>query len=226
MAKKMTIHQQAQKEINRLKRGITRAEKRGYTLIDFRDLELPQRVSRQKLEKLKKMKPSDIYLDPKKAFGIDFETEQVITPKMLQERLRSRAGKKAAETRKSKVPVKIPTPANRVSALRDRIANMDRQTNKKLIDLDPYKEQLLNIYDDNMLADEVAYTLYLLDAGIQAQINDLIHIAEFEPSHGDKILTAIHTLAEVLNGGQLTVMQRDALEDASQRSGWETIETV
>lgn len=77
MRKKLTKNQQLfKKEINRIKDGLRKAEKRGF-LPDYNLIpQIPKRVSKKALEEIRKVKPRDIYI---KGEWVDFETGKVIT---------------------------------------------------------------------------------------------------------------------------------------------------
>lgn len=70
----MTKNQRAyKKEIQRLKRGIQRARKKGY-IIDY-DFAIPKRVTAKRLAEIKATRPRDIY---KKGIKIDIDTGEIL----------------------------------------------------------------------------------------------------------------------------------------------------
>lgn len=70
----MTKNQRAyKKEVQRLKRGIQRARKKGY-LIDY-EFEIPKRITAKRLAEIKSLKPRDIY---KKGVKVDIETGEIL----------------------------------------------------------------------------------------------------------------------------------------------------
>lgn len=222
MARKPTLRQQAQKEIRRLKRGVKAAEKRGFFLDNADVFNLPKRITRQKLEQLKNMKPADIYLNPKNVTAIDLFTGEVLPPKVLRERQRSEAARRGAATRAASRPIRgsLET-ANTIELLRNRIETMERQLNKDLIDLEPIKQQALSIITDNELVDQEDYAEFLSQPSVASEISESIYIVEFEPSDEERIFSAAARLMELLNMGSLSALARDLLSDNMTRVMYE-----
>lgn len=75
--KKLTVNQEAfKKEIRRIRDGLRKAEKRGYVVDWSLVPELPNRVTKKRLEEIKKIKPRNIYI---KGRWVDFETGEIIS---------------------------------------------------------------------------------------------------------------------------------------------------
>lgn len=222
MAKKPTLRKQAQKEIQRLKRGVKAAEKRGFFLDNADVFNLPKRITRRKLEQLKNMKPADIYLNPKNVTAVDLSTGEILPPKVLRERQRSEAARRGAITRSANRP----TPgslgtANAIELIKNRIDTMERQLNKDLIDLEPIKQQALSIITDNELEDPEGYAEFLSQPSVSSEISESIYIVEFEPSDEERIFSAAARLMELLNMGSLSALARDLLSDNMSRVMYE-----
>lgn len=222
MARKTTLRQQAQKEIRRLKRGVKAAEKRGFFLDNEAVFNLPKKITRKKLEQLKSMKPADIYLNPKNVTAVDLFTGEVLPPKVLRERQRSEAGKRAAATRAASRPIRgsLDT-ANTIELVKNRIETMERQLNKDLIDLEPIKQQALSILTDNEMEDAEGYAEFLSQPSVASEILESIYIVEFEPSDEERIFSAAARLMELLNMGSLSALARDLLSDNMSRVMYE-----
>lgn len=222
MAKKPTLKQQAQKEIQRLKRGVKAAEKRGFFLDNDAVFNLPKRVTRQKLEQLKAMKPADIYLNPKNVTAVDLYTGEILPPKVLQERQRSEAARRGAATRAASRPGRGSRgTASTIELVKNRIETMERQVNKDLIDLKPIQQQALSTMADNELDDAESYAAYLAQPSVEAEISESIYIIEFEPSDEERIFGAAARLMELLNMGSLSALARDLLTDNMARVMYE-----
>lgn len=101
----MTLYQQAQKELRRIQKSISSIEKRGYSFSKLppkfhsatRYGEKKTRWSRKEVEKLKETKAKDLY----KYAEYRTETGRLLKGEVARERERSRAAKKAAQTRKA-----------------------------------------------------------------------------------------------------------------------------
>lgn len=95
--KKLTRNQQLyKKEIKRLKRGIKSAERRGYYAPEAeRELQIPKRVTKKALERIQKLKPSDIY---KKGKFINIETGEIISTAATE--IKRRRSRKPKQRRK------------------------------------------------------------------------------------------------------------------------------
>lgn len=87
------------KEIKRLKNFIRRAQKRGYSFSNYSIPEKPKRITKKSIEKLKLITPKQLY---EKSTYYDIITDTRISGTEAQRLIRSRAAKKAAQTRFAK----------------------------------------------------------------------------------------------------------------------------
>lgn len=87
------------KQVKRLKQAVRRAEKRGYIIPDDIIPEQPKRITRKSVERLKKITTKEIYAKSEK---LDFETGELIPGEIARKQERSKASKKAAQTRREK----------------------------------------------------------------------------------------------------------------------------
>jgi hypothetical protein len=95
---KLTALQQAfKKELNRIMRGVKRAEKQGYIFDENKLPKTPKRVTSKSVEKLQKIKPSDLKAKAKK---VDYETGELISGKKAIKQEKQIAKEKAKETRR------------------------------------------------------------------------------------------------------------------------------
>ena len=102
------MQQAFKKEVNRIKRFIRNAEKRGYIFDDYTIPSTPKRVTQKSLEKIKHEKPKELY---KKAFAIDNYGE-ILTGEEARKLERAISAQKAAQTRQLKKQQKYSTPTN------------------------------------------------------------------------------------------------------------------
>lgn len=96
----MTANQQAYaKEVQRIKRAVSRAEKRGYRFIENVVPQTPKRVTKQAVQRLKEITPNKIY---DKALYLNEETGEVVSGLEGRKLERQESARKSAETRKRK----------------------------------------------------------------------------------------------------------------------------
>lgn len=96
-SQKLTLNQMAfKKELNRIKRFVRNARKRGYEFDDNVLPKQPKRVTRKKLEEIKNIKPSNLY---DKAVYRDEISQEIFTGQQGRRIERYRASLKAKKTR-------------------------------------------------------------------------------------------------------------------------------
>ena len=99
MAKNITVKDEYQKELNRIKRFVKSAEKRGYR---FETDPIPKKVknpTNKSIERLQKITPTTLY---SKATYFDPILQARVSGTEERKLIRSRASKKAAQTRRAK----------------------------------------------------------------------------------------------------------------------------
>lgn len=128
-----------EKELRRIKQFIRRAEQRYYEFDQSKIIpETPKRVTKQAIERLKKLTPEKLY---SKAQFLDIETGEIVSGKKGREIERSRAAKKGHETRKrnkrkkDEGPRKEPPP----DFFADSVINMFRAHVKR------FREEVVNL---------------------------------------------------------------------------------
>lgn len=102
MRKKQTLTKNQQlfkKEVNRIKRFITKAEKRGYFFDNYVLPQMPKRVTAKTLQQLKSTKPKNLY---EKAIYVDRQFGDVVTGVEARKQENRERAKKSATTRKLK----------------------------------------------------------------------------------------------------------------------------
>ena len=102
MSTKITNNQMLwKKEINRLKRFMRQAEKKGYNF-DFNLPEQPKRVTKKSIERLKEITPNVLYSQATYSGELLRHGEKSITANEARKRSRKKGAEKAKATRKSK----------------------------------------------------------------------------------------------------------------------------
>ena len=104
-SQKLTPNQMAfKKELNRIKRFVRNARKRGYEFDDNVLPKQPKRVTRKKLEEIKNIKPSNLY---DKAVYRDEISHEVFTGQQGRRIERYRASLKAKKTREKNKEIRV-----------------------------------------------------------------------------------------------------------------------
>lgn len=99
MKKKLTKNQIAfKKQVTRIKNFIRRATKRGYEFSDNVIPTMPKRVTKKSIEKIKNIKPKDLY---SKASYLDKSTGEIVSGSTGRKIERNLSKQKAKETRKN-----------------------------------------------------------------------------------------------------------------------------
>lgn len=211
MKKRLTLKDQYKKEVTRLKRGLKNAEKRGFFVPDTAIPKIPKKVSRKQLERIKSIKPADIYLN--KGEYVDIETGEVLNAKYGQYLRRSRAAKKAAETRRKKKiePQPYYPTISRIDLIRDKIEDIDRKYGTRPMDISARKFGLLTIFDDTVSEYELKgnideYEQYLIS--IEEDLNESLDIVEYASDQDEVSASFIH-LARLINNGTLSQSQSE-----------------
>jgi len=165
---KSNLEAEINKQLRRIKALIKRAEKRGYTFPDYKPPKVPTRITKKTLEKFKKVTPEYIY---KKAKYTLPDSGKTITGTQARKIERSSASKKAAQSRKLRLP---PLKAFGASVKEERIAEKE--------------ERKFEIpYDVNFIANfaEVVDVGYDEKLQEQKRINELIELWKTElPQRG------------------------------------------
>ena len=89
------LQQEYRKQRRRVQEFVRRAKKRGYQFIENIVPNIPKKITKASVERLKKLTPKKLY---EKAEYVDIETGEIKTPKQRQLEVRKEAKKKAKET--------------------------------------------------------------------------------------------------------------------------------
>lgn len=124
-SQKLTPNQMAfKKELNRIKRFVRNARKRGYEFDDNVLPKQPKRVTRKKLEEIKNIKPSNLY---DKAVYRDEISNEVFTGQQGRRIERYRASLKAKKTREKNKEIRVKSKSS--TAIKEK--NLSSKKDKK-----------------------------------------------------------------------------------------------
>lgn len=226
--KKLTPYQQEyKKQINRLKRAVKRAEKKGYVFEENVVPEMPKRVTAKSLEKIKQTKPKELY---KKAEWIDIDTGETMSGVERRKYERQVATERAKTTRYlNKIKREIENEpydeyVHTISII-DRIRSYIQEipsargfgnTRKGhwYEDFEPRKNALLSILDDRFAdEDEMDIAKDLLDK--DELISMHIHVVTYD-SDSDDVRASFVQLAILLKNSSLTHKEAEELHEMSE----------
>lgn len=220
--KKKTVNQKAfQKERKRLQQAIRKGEKQGYIFPEDIVPSLPKRVSKKALEKIKRIKPSDLYSTGEYLYK---DTGEIVPAEQRRKEVRIQAHQKAVQTRKNKAK-KVKTSVPRayypsisiIDTVRDRIEDLQREA-KPLINISYRKNALLDIFDDTVsyydLNDNLSeYETYLKQH--ESEIADLLYVIAYD-SDAEQINASFVTLGRLINVTSLSMEQAENLSAMSE----------
>lgn len=219
----MTHKQEYKKEIERIKRFIKRAEKRGYSF-NFKEPQPPKRIRKESVEKLKKITPEKLYAS---ATYIGLYSDFLeLTGLEARKRERSASAKKGAETRKRKAEQKKreqeKTPTfdfiAEIISMINELPNGRYISYQVFIDFTPHKNFLISLINDR--ADIASryntidkYSNYLKDneSIIKHNLDIIMH-----DSNESTIIGAFNELAEILKGTPLSFEEAELIEELNQ----------
>lgn len=240
----LTVNQQAwNKEINRIKRFIRRAEKRGY-IFNFEIPERPSRVTKKQLNLIKAITPNVLY--SKADYIADYDTGEVIPGLEGRALERHQSALKAARTRRARrTGITAETGQGLSLASEERLCQIAINNIRDLIWKvfgDTRVTQRPDVYNGDKYAGkaDVQYYLSEMDGILQRAIAErgeiavgraiinapedaLVGLLEALPEyyyHSDYI-KASHDFAAVLKGSPLSLVEQQNLEkDFQYVSGW------
>lgn len=219
----MTYKEQYKKEIKRIKRFISRAEKRGYSF-NFKEPQLPKRVRKESVERLKKITPEKLYASARyRGLYSDFRE---LSGLEARKRERSAAAKKGAETRKRKKEQKkreqekIPTFdfINEIISMINELPNGRYVSYQVFLDFTSHKNFLISLINDRAdIASQYntfeKYSNYLNDNKdrIRVLLDKIMH-----DSNEYGIIASFNELAEILKGSALSFEEAKMIEELNQ----------
>lgn len=217
----MTYKEQYKKEIKRIKRFISRAEKRGYSF-SFKEPQLPKRIRKGSVEKLKKITPEKLYASATyRGLYSDFRE---LSGLEARKRERSASAKKAAETRKANQKKREQENATTFDFINEIISMINEFPNGRYIsyqvflDFTPHKNFLISLINDR--ADISSkyntfekYSEYLYDNKDRIRVlsDKIMH-----DSNESEIIASFNELAEILKGSALSFEEAEMIEELNQ----------
>lgn len=103
--KKSEVQKAYEKEFNRLKRAVQRAEKQGYIFRQDPLPKTPKTITKKSVQRLQKKKTPSIY---DKALWLDRDTGEILTAKVHKQDVKKQSIEKAKKTRQLKAEIQIP----------------------------------------------------------------------------------------------------------------------
>lgn len=215
--KKKTENQKAfQKERKRLQQAIRRGEKQGYIFPEDIVPSLPKRVTKKQLEKIKVIKPSDLY---KVAEFLYKDTGEVVPAEERRKEVRKQAHQKAVQTRKKKAK-KVKTSVTSVyyptisiiDTVRGRIEVLQREA-KPVINISQRKNALLDIFDDTVSYYELNENISKYEAYLkqnESEIADLLNVIAYD-SNAEEVNASFVKLGRLINVTALSMEQAENL---------------
>lgn len=230
--KKKTENQKAfQKERKRLLQAVRRAEKQGYIFPEDVVPKVPKRVTKKRLETIRKTKPTALY---KTAQFVYIETGEIVPAEQRREEVKRQRIEKAKATRKEKTKRQtINTPKEKplkekslkeyyptisiIDTIRERLSALQRES-KPAIEITARKNELLNIFEDTVIIYEqddslAEYEDYLKKH--ENEISDLLNVLAYD-SDAEGVNTSFITLGRLLNVTSLSMNQAENLSMMSE----------
>lgn len=219
------LQQEYRKQRRRVKEFIRRAKKRGYQFEEGIIPNIPKKITRSSVERLKKLTPKKLY---EKAEYVDIETGEIKTSKQRQLEVRKEATKKAKETlqrkkyRESKYDkitpdIYIPT-ISIIDKIREYIESIPssrafatRKTGAFFEDFSSKKSSLLSILEDRY-SDTEEYDLEQEFIQKESEIAELIQVITYS-SDNESVGYSFVKLAVLIKGSSLSHKEAENISD-------------
>ena len=210
------LQQEYRKQRRRVQAFVRRAKKRGYQFIENIVPNIPKKITKASVERLKKLTPKKLY---EKAEYVDIETGEIKAPKQRQLEVKKEAIKKAKETvqrkkyRKPKYDkitpdIYIPT-ITILDKIREYIESIPssrafatRKTGAFFEDFTSKKNSLLSILEDRY-ADTEEYDLEQEFIQKESEIAELIQVITYS-SDNESVGYSFVKLAVLIKGSSLS----------------------
>lgn len=206
MKKRLTPNQAAwDKEFKRIQRFIKNASKRGFTFNI--EIEKPSRVTKKQLEKIKALKPKELY---KYAEYIIPETGKIVTGTQGRTYERSRAQLKSSKKLPRETKIALNSILQRINTWKPDSSMRGWMKQKKMLDRDEL---------DNMLAMFISVKGEDEAASILQQNAESVNNAIFTilyDSDNETVAFAFTEFATILNGGALSISQSESMTNYTE----------
>ena len=225
--KRTEAQKEFQKERRRLLQAIRRGEKQGYIFPENLVPDLPKRVTKTALKRIKNTKPKDLY---KTAEYLYQETGEIVPAEQRKQEVKREAIRKAKETRKKKISTpnihtyyptisiidKVDERLNELfeTNLVDNALHSLERKGKPVFPIESRKNALIRIFDDTKTmyeGNENELEQYLIEN--EGEIFSLLYLITWDSDTPEqlKIQTSFSKLATLLNTRPLTPTQAESV---------------
>lgn len=219
----MTYKEQYKKEIKRIKRFISRAEKRGYSF-NFKEPQLPKRFRKESVERLKKITPEKLYASAE--YTGELSHGKKLTGLQGRKLERSASAKKGAETRKRKADKKKreqeKTPTydftHEIISKINELPDGRWVSYQVYLDFTSHKKYLISLINDRADISSQYNTLDKYINYLKDNEDRIIHNLDviMHDSNEYVIMGAFNELAEILKGSALSFEEAEMIEELNQ----------
>lgn len=204
MKKRLTPNQEAwNKEFKRIQRFIKNASKRGFTF-DV-EIEKPSRVTKKQLEKIRSLKPKELY---KQAVYIIPETGEEVTGTEGRSYERSQLKSKKKLPREFKIVLN--SILQRINTWKPDSSMRGWMKQKKMLDRDEL-DNMLAMFISEKGEDEAASILQQNAENVNNAIFTILY-----DSDNEAVALAFTEFATILNGGALSISQSESMTNYTE----------
>lgn len=206
MKKRLTPNQAAwNKEFKRIQRFIKNASKRGFTFEI--EIEKPSRITKKQLEKIKALKPKELY---KYAEYIIPETGEKVTGTQGRTYERSQAQLKSSKKLLRESKIVLNSILQRINTWKPDSSMRGWMKQKKMLDRDEL-DNMLAMFISGKGEDEAASILQQNAESVNNAIFTILY-----DSDNESVAFAFTEFATILNGGALSISQSEAMTNYTE----------
>lgn len=206
MKKRLTPNQAAwNKEFKRIQQFIKNASKRGFTF-DV-EIEKPSRVTKKQLEKIKALKPKELY---KYAEYIIPETGEKVTGTQGRTYERSQAQLKSSKKLPRESKIVLNSILQRINTWKPDSSMRGWVKQKKMLDRDEL-DNMLAMFISGKGEDEAASILQQNAESVNNAIFTILY-----DSDNESVAFAFTEFATILNGGALSISQSESMTNYTE----------
>lgn len=206
MKKRLTPNQVAwNKEFKRIQRFIKNASKRGFAF-DV-EIEKPSRVTRKQLEKIRSLKPKELY---KEATYIISETGEEVTGTEGRFYERSQAQLKSRQNIPRESKLVLNAILQRINTWKPDSSMRGWMKQKKMLDRDEL-DNMLTMFISEKGEDESALILQQNAESVNNAIFTILY-----DSDNEAVALAFTEFATILNGGALSISQSESMTNYTE----------
>lgn len=206
MKKRLTPNQAAwNKEFKRIQRFIKNASKRGFTF--ELEIEKPSRITKKQLEKIKALKPKELY---KYAKYIIPETGEIVTGTQGRTYERSQAAQKSTKKLPRESKIVLNSILQRINTWKPDSSMRGWMKQKKMLDRDEL-DNMLAMFISEKGEDETASILQQNAESVNNAIFTILY-----DSDNEAVALAFTEFATILNGGALSISQSESMTNYTE----------